>query len=291
MLFLSNQEKIEWKEILETILTDPAKSETFNREIRTNLLPVFQYYIGTTLIAKGHKEEGMKCLRAGTMDEEEGLFTNAFLLGFLSRHNQELIPPAICFEDPAPFLYWANMPVMKKSRENFIKQCVDSMPHIKKPFRIMDIGCGEGSLTSRLVKELQEKGKINEIDEILLVDSSAGMIEVAEKTLSKDFSPSIIKAVHSRIEDCSEKISSTYDLAISSLAYHHIPLEKKKIHLEKLRSKVNHFVIFELDANNDIPEMHSPELAMSNYQSYGRIIDFVFSCDSSVELAQNCVDS
>lgn len=291
MLFLSNQERTEWKEMLDDIITYGTEPDKFRKEIRKNLLPVFQYYTGTTLIANGHKEEGIKWLRTGTMDEEEGLFSNAFLLGFLSRHNRELVPPVICFEDPAPFIYWAGMPVMKKSRENFIKQCADSMPHINKPFRIIDIGCGDGGLTVKLIKKLREKGKIKEIDEILLIDSSAGMIEVAEKTLSKDFPPSVIKTINSRIEDCSEKISSEYDLAISSLAYHHMPVEKKKIHLEKIKSKINHFVIFELNANNDTPEMHSPELAMSNYQSYGRIIDFVFSCDAPVELSQNCVDS
>jgi SAM-dependent methyltransferase len=291
MLFLSDQEKTEWKEMLEEILSGSKNIEKFTGKIRKNLLPVFQYYTGSTLIAKGHKEEGMKWLRAGTMYEEEGIFSNAFLLGFLSRHNQELIPPAVCFADPAPFIYWANMPVMKKSRENFIKQCVDSMPHFKKPFRIMDIGCGDGALTLQILKKLLEKGKINEIDEILLIDSSTGMIEIAEKTLSKDFPPSIIKTINSRIEDCSEKISSRYDLAISSLAYHHMQIEKKKIHLEKLKTKFDHFVIFELNANNDTPELHSPELALSIYQSYGRIIDFVFSCDSPVELSQACVDS
>lgn len=291
MLFLSNSEKIEWKEMKDEILYNGKGPEVFEKKIRKNLLPVFQYYTGTTLIAKGYKDEGMKWLRAGTMHEEEGLFSNAFLLGFLSRHNQELIPPAICFEDPAPFIYWASMAVMKKSRENFVKHCADSMPHIKTPFRMIDIGCGDGALTVKLIKKLQEKGKIKEIDEILLIDSSAGMIEMAEKTLLKDFPPSIIKTVNSRIEDCSEKISSEYDLAISSLAYHHMPLEKKKIHMEKLKGKVNHFVIFELNANHDTPEMHSPELAMAMYQTYGRIIDFVFSCDSSVELSQNCVDS
>jgi hypothetical protein len=291
MLFLSQEEKIEWKEAGKEILSAMKGPDEFNSKIRSNLIPMFQYFVGTMMIAKGHKKKGMEWVRAGTINEEEGLFSNAFLTGFLSRHNQELTPPAVCFADPTPFIYWANMPVMKKSRENFIKHCADSMPHFKRPFRIMDIGCGDGALTVWLLKRLREEGKINDIDEILLIDSSQGMIKVAMETVSKDFSPSIIRTINSRIEDCSEKIDGRYDVALSSLAYHHMPLEKKKIHLEKLKSKFDHFIIFELNANNDTPELYSPELALSLYETYGRIIDFVFSYDSPVELSQTCVDS
>jgi len=290
MLFLSNREKIEWEEMKKEILVSEKGPEEFTEKIRKNLLPMFQYYIGTVLIAHGHKEKGMEWLRTGTMDEEEGLFSNAFIIGFLLRHNYELTSPAVCFADPAPFVYWANMPIMKKSRENFVKQTVDSMPVFKKPFRMMDIGCGDGGLTIALLDRLRKEEKISDIDEILLIDASPGMIELAEKKLSEYFNPSVIKTVNSRIEECSEKIDGRYDLAMSSLAYHHMPVEKKKIHLEKLKSKFDHFVLFELNANNDTPELHSPELAVSLYQAYGRIVDFVFSYDSPVELAQNCVD-
>jgi hypothetical protein len=70
-----------------------------------------------------------------------------------------------------------------------------------------------------------------------------------------------------------------------------MPLEHKKIHLARLKPWIDHFLLFEMDANNDTPDIFSPELALSVYQSYGRIIDFVFAHDAPVEVVTDCVDS
>ena len=51
------------------------------------------------------------------------------------------------------------------------------------------------------------------------------------------------------------------------------------------------FIIFEIDANNDLPEQFSPELALSVYQSYGRMISLVFMHDAPLGLALSCVDA
>jgi hypothetical protein len=79
-------------------------------------------------------------------------------------------------------------------------------------------------------------------------------------------------------------------MAISSFAYHHMPYENKLFNLRKLAPWINHFVLFELDSNNDLPELNSPELAPSLYQIYGRVIDWVFSHEAPVELAIAAVD-
>lgn len=291
MLFLSETEKSKWKEMVEEIMAGGKGPDKFNGDVCSNLLPMFHYYIGTLLTAKKYNALGIEWLRTGTMLEEEGLLLNAFLIGFLERHQGELVPPYTCFADPRPFLHFAGVPTMKKSRENFIKHTVDAMPMVKKPFRFMDIGCGDGGLTAWLLKQLRQAGKIGDVGEILLIDSSPAMIELARKTLEQDFPSSVIKTINSKIQDVSEKLDHKYDLAISSLAYHHMPLEKKRIHLKNLKPWIDNFVLFELDANNDTPELYTPELAASTYQSYGRIIDFVFSHDGDVEVAQASVDS
>ena len=64
-----------------------------------------------------------------------------------------------------------------------------------------------------------------------------------------------------------------------------------RCHLRRLRDKTDHFVLFELNADNDFPEQYSPELIFSIYQSYGRIIDFVFAHDAPLQTAQACVDN
>ena len=46
-----------------------------------------------------------------------------------------------------------------------------------------------------------------------------------------------------------------------------------------------------MDANNDTPECSSPELSLSVYQSYGRIMDFVYAHDAPVGVVTDCIDA
>ena len=78
---------------------------------------------------------------------------------------------------------------------------------------------------------------------------------------------------------------------MSSLAYHHMPMEDKRVHLARLKPWIDHFLLFEMDANNDTPDLLSPELALSVYQSYGRIMDFVYAHDAPVDVVTDCIDS
>jgi hypothetical protein len=78
---------------------------------------------------------------------------------------------------------------------------------------------------------------------------------------------------------------------MSSLAYHHMPVEDKRLHLLRLKPWIDHFLLFEMDADNDTPELSTPELALSVYQSYGRIMDFVYSHDAPVDVVTDCIDS
>ena len=155
----------------------------------------------------------------------------------------------------------------------------------------MDIGCGDGALTVMLLQHLRDTGKVNQFAEILLVDSSPAMISLAQKTVSEAFPDVHITTENARIQDCSATIDHHYDIAISSLAYHHMPVEDKDIHLAQLKPWIDHFILFEMDANNDTPELYSPDLAFSVYQSYGRIMDFVYAHDAPVDVVTDCIDS
>lgn len=77
---------------------------------------------------------------------------------------------------------------------------------------------------------------------------------------------------------------------MSSHALHHIPLELKRIHLSRIKPWIDHFLLFELDADHDTPELFSPDLAFSLYPSYGRIIDNAFSHDAPEEFAVDSID-
>jgi ubiquinone/menaquinone biosynthesis C-methylase UbiE len=291
MLFLTEAEKREWRALGEMALDGSLAWEAGEGKVRRNLWPAFCFYAGTLLAAKGQGDRGWQWLKAGVLGEEDGLFCNAFLLSFLERQQRRLAVPTVIFSDPRPFMHWASVPTMARARERFVRQLGHTLPSFGHPLRVMDIGCGDGALTVKWLQNLLDVGKAQEIGEILLIDASPAMIELARKTVGEAFPPQCIRTIQAKIEQCSDQIEGHYDIAVASLAIHHMPIEQKRLQLERLLPHLDHFVLFELDANHDTPELFSPELAFSVYQCYGRIIDFVFSHDSTVELAYSSVDS
>jgi SAM-dependent methyltransferase len=291
MLFLSESEKSAWEAYSRAIIGSGETPDEYVGKIRSNLLSAFYFYIGTLLAAQGQNDRCGEWLNAGTLCEEEGLFSSAFLLGFLKRHQGRMIRPAVAFEDPRPFIHFSQVPAMKNAREQMVQQFVHSVPGFDSPVRFMDIGCGDGALTIMVVQALINSGKVPGLSEILLIDSSPAMINLAKKNAESALPGARITTENARIQDCSASIRCRYDIAMSSLAYHHMPREDKKIHLSRLKPWIDHFFLFEMDANNDTPHLYSPELALSVYQSYGRIIDFVYAHDAPVDVVTHCVDS
>ena len=291
MLFLSEDEKREWRRRAEGLREGAVSAGEACEGIRPNLIPVFMFFAGALLAAQGHREKGAAMIKEGALLEQEGLMFNTFLSSFLDRHEGCLVIPAVIFQDPAPFIHFAGVPALRGARANFTKHCAHSLPVFKGPFRIMDMGCGDGGLLIALLSRLREEGRISDIAEILLLDASSAMCALAEEKVSKAFPGAAIHRVHSRIEDFADHLEGKYDVILSSLAYHHMPGEKKSVHLKKIGPHMDHFIIFELDSNNDTPEQFSPELALSVYQAYGRMIDFLFSHDAPLETAIPSVDA
>lgn len=289
MLFLSSQEIESWKVQLSNIENNNIGPGCFKPDIRPNLLPVFYFYVGTYLLAHDH-DHGIDWIREGTLLEDRGFHLNAFMMGFLKRNNNVLKMPGVIFEDPLPYVHFTGLPVLQKARASFTEFCCNTLSEMKGPLRLMDLGCGNGTLTVRLIKELLRSKKSSEIGEILLVDSSAGMLELAEKEYSSVFGNKNLRCINSKIQDAIPMMNVNYDIAVSSLAYHHMPYDEKEKHLKSLSALVDNFIILEVDANNDTPELHSPELALAVYQAYTRLIDFIFSHDTSVKTAIDCVD-
>jgi ubiquinone/menaquinone biosynthesis C-methylase UbiE len=291
MLFLSPFEKKQWAELGARILADPALApQAFGSEIRSNLQPVFVYYAGALLAARGQEQRALAWFKEGARNEDPALLSNAYLLSFLERHGGKMVRPAVVFADPRPFIHFAGTPEMKSSRANFIRQLGHALPGFSRPFRVMDIGTGDGALLGMLLRHLQAIGKVGAVGDIMLNDASPAMLALAEKTLKELYPRATVRSLTDRIENVSNRLEGHYDLILSSLAYHHLPLEKKRVHLRVLAPHCDHFAIFELDANNDTPELGSPELALSVYQSYGQIIGFVFAHDAPVDVALASVD-
>jgi SAM-dependent methyltransferase len=291
MLLLTANEKREWRAYADEALSGGKSPEQLKTGVRPNLLPMFDYYLGSFLASRGRLELGRRWLAAGALAEEEKIMSNAYLSSFIERHDGCLIMPALVFADPKPYVHFTGVPTMRDSRRNFLRHCANSLPEFSGPVRIMDIGCGDGALTAAFVRTMRESGKVGEIAEIALVDRSRGMLELAEETVGDVLAKSVIRPMEGKIEDIAGKLDKRYEIIVSALAYHHMPLEQKRIHLKILKRLMDHFIIFEIDANNDLPEQFSPELALSVYQSYGRMINLVFMHDAPVELALSCVDA
>lgn len=290
MLFLTPNESAEWTAFGQAVLIDPSGPYPPLPELRMGLVPAFHYFTGTLLLSRGHPEQGARWIRAGIASEPGGLFSNSFLASYLERHGGRLAIPEAIFADPAPYIHFNNTPVLRQSREKFRADCAAALPVFGAPLKIMDIGCGHGQVLTDLLKSLQAEGCIGEIEEVFLADPSEAMLELARQTVESAFPGTRVRTARARFEELSDHLGGHYHIALASLSIHHMPYEQKLIHLEKLRDHIDCFILYELDANNDTPELHSPELALSVYQSYGAIIDFVFAYDAPVHLALASID-
>lgn len=250
----------------------------------------FIFYIGTLIIMKGPRWLADEWLLAGKQTEKSDIFLSGYLIDFLKRHEGKFIMPAITFEDPRSYVFMANIPFMTDCRQKNVFQFADSLPVFTRKVRYIDIGCGDGDFTLKLLSHLVNSGKIPGYSEILLIDPSSAMVRLASEKISSVFPDAVIKSVHTKIQEFTSGIDHRYDIALSSLSFHHMPIEEKRTHLSAIKPWIDHFLLFELDADHDSPERYSPELALSTYQAYGRVIDLVCSYDAPSEVITNCVE-
>ena len=290
MLFLSDKEKMQWKHLADELIATEAHPGRKHVSVRSNLQSVFHAYTGALLTTSGLQDLGREWFRHGAQLERDGFFFNTFLTSFLERQNKRLIMPAVAFEDPRPYVHFTKVPEIQAARRNFIQYSANSLPAFNRPVRVIDLGCGNGALVAELLAHWHKQGKIPAVEEIVLLDPSTGMLELAERTVKQAFPAVPLTPIHARIESWAPGIDSHYDIALSSLAFHHMPLDKKKTSLEKIAPWIDHFLLFEVDANNDTPELNSPDLMLSVYQSYARMIDFVFAHDAPIDVVYACVD-
>ena len=290
MLFLGTEERKTWKEFARQTLknhTAPGGDLSF---VRPGLVPAFHFYIGTLLLSSEQNELGEKWINAGINGEPGGLFSNAFLASYLKRNKGQLVNNEVIFEDPAPYLHFNNTPVLADSRVKFLDFCAHGLPKFNEPLRIMDIGCGHGKVLVDLLQKLLKEGLISGIEEIFLIDPSERMLKLASENVTAAFPMARIKTSQSRIQGLTDELHGHYHIALASLSIHHMPYEIKLMTLKKLKEHIDWFILFELDGNNDSPERHTPECALSVYQLYGSVIDFVFSYDAPIELAIASID-
>ena len=289
MLFITSEESTNWRRLGEQALQGDLTPDLPDYNLKRGLLPHFYFYLGGLLASHNRHNEALDWYRSGAL-LEDGMF-NALMTAFMERNGGELRMPAVVFADPRPYEHFTTVPDVVALRERFISFAAASLPVATDPVTIMDVGCGDGSMLVLLLKRLQQAGQATEIERLILVDASIAMLELASQKLGQAFPGVVVEKRHGRIQELAADLPQGITIALMSLSYHHMPWDDKALHLRELAGKVDNLLLMELDGDNDIPELNSPELAVSVYQSYGPLMDSIFAHDAPVEVSQRCVDN
>jgi len=289
MYYLAKDEQVIWKRLAEDAIAGKLTPQSSLDGLRNALRAHFHFYMGGLFADLGQREKAWDWFREGAL-EEDGIF-NAIMASYLDRHNGRFYMPDMIFADPRDYEHFTTVPAVVEMREKFVQFAASSLPGLVHPLTILDVGCGDGSLLVLLLKRLSAASRVRAISRAILVDSSAAMLEVAEGKLKNAFPDLVVDKRHGRIQEHAMGLPSGIDVALLSLAYHHMPWDDKALHLREIAERVNHVLLMEMDGDNDTPEKGSPELAVSVYQSYGPLIDAIFAHDAPIAVTQGCVDN
>ncbi len=113
----------------------------------------------------------------------------------------------------------------------------------KNPKSLADLGCGSGEITEGI---MSLKNNHKEFNDILLVDSSENMLEIANKRIRNKFPKSNIYSINESIEENNLNIKGNYELVIcTGLIAYISDLEKLCIYIKNI-SETNTRVIFQI---------------------------------------------
>lgn len=289
MYHLAADEQILWQELGKEVITGKLTAQSSLSGIRPALRAHFHFYAGGLAAGQGEQKKAGDWFREGAL-EEDGIF-NAIMASYLERHDGRFYMPEMIFADPRHYEHFTAVPAIIDMREKFVRFASSSLPLISGPLTILDVGCGDGSLLVLLLQRLITAGRVQKIGQAILVDSSAAMLDCAAVKLQQAFPEIIIDQRHGRIQEHAAKLSADINIALLSLAYHHMPADDKAIHLREMAGLTENLLLMEMDGDNDTPQHGSPELAVSVYQSYGPLIDAIFAHDAPIAVSQGCVDN
>lgn len=267
MLFLSAAESEQWSGMARSALSAAPDPTRALAEVRPALRSHCAWHVGAVLAAHGRLDAARGWLRTGARDEP--VPGNACLLGYVDHHGGLRPPGEATFDDPFPYVNFSTTPELLHARANFADYGAASFPGTTRPLRIVDLGCGDGSLTRALLETLLRRGCIPAVGEVLLVDTSERMLALARAAHAEAFPGARVEAWRDRIEGATARIGAGWDLAVSGFAWHHMPWDEKLRVARRLATAVDHVMLFEVEGNHDLPEMHAPELSVSLYQVYG----------------------
>ena len=288
MLYLMPNETALWQELAAKAKEGLLPPDDPLSQLRPALRPALRFHAATSIAATGEPRLALPWLAAGAM-EEKGNMACAYLAGFLERRGSFTMP-AVVFQDPRPYVHFTTVPAIVEMRMMFREFAARTLPEYRKPVRFMDVGCGNGTMGIELLQHLLQQGTVSSIAEIILVDPFPAMLETAMKAANSAFPGVTVTLFNGRSEEIAESLPDAVDLTLCSLSIHHMPWEIKIPLARQLVICSSDILLFELHGNHDTPEIGTPELSLSVYQSYGGMIDAIFAHDAPVGDVVNCVD-
>jgi SAM-dependent methyltransferase len=187
-------------------------------------------------------------------------------------------------------MHFTTVPALQEARKHFLNHATASLPKFGRPIRFLDLGCGDGGLTLALLQTLCDRGYATGIDAVLLVDPSAKMLRSARQLLTGVFPKARIDVLEGRAEAVTRQAPPGFDIALSSLAWHHMPYEIKLGLATAVADRADHVLLFEIEGHHDTPERHSPALAVSVYQLYGAAVEMVMTHPAPRVVIEACLD-
>lgn len=292
MQFLSTKESGQWKILLDTIIReqkDPDEGFEYINLIHHGRRCAFCFAAGVRLAESGYLKEAFSWLTAGAAFECIENTMCGYSKSYIAK-NGGLVTSSHPFGDPTAYLPFTEVTPLKSGKEIFIAEMIRSLPDFNREVRLLDIGCGDGSLTGQIIASLLRRGLVLGISELDLVEPSAPMLSCAASDLSALYPDMKINSHEGPIQDVSTHLSQDTDIAIASLSCHHMPYKDKEFLFNQIAKKTRHLLVFEIDADHDLPEKNSPELLVSVYQSYGRLITMMLNHPSLPEAGERCAD-
>jgi SAM-dependent methyltransferase len=151
----------------------------------------------------------------------------------------------------------------------------------EKIHTFVDIGCGNGMLTSKIIDVLLQYAG-NQKFNVVIIDKNQAMLDLAEKRIKGSVNLNI-KTICSRLEDIDLDVLNLYlknsILNLSSI-FHEVKTKDKELFLDKYRKYFDTIIISELASDHDIVQNSSLKLSKSVYDFYsGLLYDTYFLSD------------
>jgi ubiquinone/menaquinone biosynthesis C-methylase UbiE len=155
--------------------------------------------------------------------------------------------------DHAAFVYDLLEPVLMLGKQKEYDLQIVSLLELTPADRVLDLGCGTGVLTRMIADQLNgEAGGIS-----LGIDAAAKMINVARKKRETETCGFEVAAAEDLPFD-----NSSFDAVVSSLFFHHVPLDLKE------RSLLEAFRVLRPQGRLVIADMHIPTTWMGALVSH-----------------------